>query len=138
MEFMDKFDAEALLRRLKTGNFSGVFMVPTQFHQVFSLDQKILDACHGMQIRTIISNAAPLPQAMKHKIVASLEQFKSYPSPDHSHALLVSIAEHLTAEQPDLPVASVRSETARRATDRHLKIEASISQARVPTWTCHP
>lgn len=69
MEFMDKFDAELLLRRLKSGGFSGVFMVPTQFHQVFSLDQKILDECRGIQIRTIISNAAPLPQAMKHKIV---------------------------------------------------------------------
>jgi acyl-CoA synthetase (AMP-forming)/AMP-acid ligase II len=70
MEFMDKFDAEVLLRRLKSGGFSGVFMVPTQFHQVFSLDAKILDECRGINIRTIISNAAPLPQAMKHKIVA--------------------------------------------------------------------
>jgi long-chain acyl-CoA synthetase len=70
MEFMDKFDAEALLRRLKAGRFSGVFMVPTQFHQVFSLDAKILEECKGIDIRAIISNAAPLPQAMKHKIVA--------------------------------------------------------------------
>lgn len=70
MEFMDKFEPETLLRRLKAGKFSGVFMVPTQFHQVFSLDAKILDACKGIEIKTIISNAAPLPQAMKHKIVA--------------------------------------------------------------------
>jgi len=70
MEFMDKFDPEILLRRLKAGSFSGVFMVPTQFHQVFSLDQNILDECRGANIKTIISNAAPLPQAMKHKIVA--------------------------------------------------------------------
>ncbi|MDX2145838.1 MAG: class I adenylate-forming enzyme family protein [Rhodospirillaceae bacterium] len=70
MEFMDKFDAEALLRRLKSGGFSGVFMVPTQFHQLFGLDQKILDECRGAAIKTIISNAAPLPQAMKQKIVA--------------------------------------------------------------------
>ena len=69
MEFMDKFDAEVLLRRLKSGAFSGVFMVPTQFHQLFSLDQKIIDECRGASIKTIISNAAPLPQAMKHKIV---------------------------------------------------------------------
>jgi len=70
MEFMDKFDAEALLRRLKAGKFSGVFMVPTQFHQVFSLDAKILEECKGIEVRAIISNAAPLPQPMKHKIVA--------------------------------------------------------------------
>ncbi len=69
MEFMDKFDAETLLRRLKSGAFSGVFMVPTQFHQLFSLAPDILHECKGLQIRTIISNAAPLPQAMKHKIV---------------------------------------------------------------------
>ena len=70
MEFMDKFDPEALLRRLKDGKFSGVFMVPTQFHQIFSLDAKILDACRDIEITTIISNAAPLPQALKEKIVA--------------------------------------------------------------------
>lgn len=45
-------------------------MVPTQFHQLFGLNQEILDECRGAAIKTIISNAAPLPQAMKHKIVA--------------------------------------------------------------------
>jgi long-chain acyl-CoA synthetase len=70
MEFMDKFDAETLLRRLKAGAFSGVFMVPTQFHHVFNLDPKILDECRGAEIKAIISNAAPLPQHMKQKIVA--------------------------------------------------------------------
>jgi long-chain acyl-CoA synthetase len=70
MEFMDKFDAAELLHRLKVGGFSGVFMVPTQFHQVFSLDPAVLDDCRGAAVRAIISNAAPLPQAMKHKIVA--------------------------------------------------------------------
>ncbi|MBM3512469.1 MAG: acyl--CoA ligase [Alphaproteobacteria bacterium] len=69
-EFMDKFDAEVLLRRLKTGKFAGVFMVPTQFHQIFSLDPKILEECRGIEIKTVISNAAPLPQALKEKIVA--------------------------------------------------------------------
>jgi long-chain acyl-CoA synthetase len=70
LEFMDKFDAETLLRRLKAGSFSGVFMVPTQFHQVFSLPQAVLDDCKGIAIKTIISNAAPLSQALKQKIVA--------------------------------------------------------------------
>ena len=31
-----------------------------------------------------------------------------------------------------------RAPTARGATDRQLEIEASISQARMPTWTRHP
>ncbi|MDX2222186.1 MAG: class I adenylate-forming enzyme family protein [Rhodospirillaceae bacterium] len=70
MEFMDKFDAETLLRRLKSGGFSGVFMVPTQFHQIFSLNPAILDECRGIPIKSVISNAAPLPQALKEKIVA--------------------------------------------------------------------
>ncbi|MBL8630212.1 MAG: AMP-binding protein [Rhodospirillaceae bacterium] len=70
LEFMDKFDAETLLRRLKVGNFSGVFMVPTQFHQVFSLPQAVLDECRGIDIKSIISNAAPLSQVLKQKIIA--------------------------------------------------------------------
>ncbi len=70
LEFMDKFDAETLLRRLKAGKFSGVFMVPTQFHHVFSLPDAVLNDCKGIAIKTIISNASPLSQHLKQKIIA--------------------------------------------------------------------
>ena len=90
MEFMDKFDAEVLLRRLKSGKFSGVFMVPTQFHQIFSLDPKILDECRGIEIKTIISNAAPLPQALKEKIVAYFGEGKLHETYGSTEAGIVT------------------------------------------------
>lgn len=90
MEFMDKFDAEILLRRLKAGRFSGVFMVPTQFHQIFSLDAKVLDACRGIEIKTIISNAAPLPQALKEKIVAYFGEGKLHETYGSTEAGIVT------------------------------------------------
>jgi long-chain acyl-CoA synthetase len=90
MEFMDKFDPEALLRRLKTGKFSGVFMVPTQFHQIFSLDPTILDECRGIAIKTVISNAAPLPQALKEKIVAYFGEGKLHETYGSTEAGIVT------------------------------------------------
>lgn len=69
VELLDHFDPELVLQRLKAGKFTGVFMVPTHFHGIFSLDPEILDANRPTSLRTIISNAAPLPQPTKKKIV---------------------------------------------------------------------
>lgn len=69
IEILDRFDAEYALRKLKFGGFTGVFMVPTHFQMIFDLPQAVLDECRRPPLRTIISNAAPLPQAMKEKIV---------------------------------------------------------------------
>lgn len=69
IEITDKFDAEQVLRRLKAGGITGIFMVPTHFQMIFDLPQDVLDACRNPPIRAIVSNAAPLPQAMKERIV---------------------------------------------------------------------
>ncbi len=69
IEIMEKFDAEAVLRKFKHGGITGVFMVPTHFHQIFALDPQTLAQYRHPPLKTIISNAAPLPQAMKEKIV---------------------------------------------------------------------
>ncbi len=69
IEIMEKFDAEAVLHKFKHGGITGVFMVPTHFHQIFALDPAILAKYRRPPLKTIISNAAPLPQAMKEKIV---------------------------------------------------------------------
>ena len=69
IEIMEKFDAEAVLHKFKYGGITGVFMVPTHFHQIFALDPSILARYRRPPLKTIISNAAPLPQAMKEKIV---------------------------------------------------------------------
>lgn len=68
-EILDRFDPELTLRKLKTGAFTGIFMVPTHFQMIFELPQAVLDECRLPPLRALISNAAPLPQAMKEKIV---------------------------------------------------------------------
>lgn len=68
-EILDHFDPEELLKTLKEGNFSGVFTVPTQHHAIFSLEQAVLDKYRGAPMKAVISNAAPLPQHLKYKIV---------------------------------------------------------------------
>ena len=52
-----------------TEGITGVFMVPTHFHQIFALPPQVLRALPRAAAAAIISNAAPLPQAMKEKIV---------------------------------------------------------------------
>lgn len=69
IDIMEKFDAERVLYKFKHDGITGVFMVPTHFHQIFSLPTNILERYRHSGLRTIIANAAPLPQAMKEKIV---------------------------------------------------------------------
>ena len=69
IDIMEKFDAERVLHKFKHDGITGVFMVPTHFHQIFSLPTNILERYRHSGLRTIIANAAPLPQAMKEKIV---------------------------------------------------------------------
>ncbi len=64
-----RFDAETVLRELKQRGHSGVFMVPTHFQALFGLDQAVLAANRPAGLKAIISNAAPLPQATKVKII---------------------------------------------------------------------
>lgn len=68
-EILPKFDPEIVLKKLQDLNLSNTFFVPTHFHQIFSLEKKILQKYKPNSLRTIISNAAPLPQATKEKIV---------------------------------------------------------------------
>lgn len=68
-DLLGKFDPELTLRALKQDRHSGVFMVPTHFHAIFGLEQSVLSSQRPDGLRTIISNAAPLPQATKERIV---------------------------------------------------------------------
>ena len=69
VEIIDTFDPEHILRRLSEGAMTGVFMVPTHFHGIFALPPKTRDQFRPTHLKTIISNAAPLPQATKELIV---------------------------------------------------------------------
>jgi acyl-CoA synthetase (AMP-forming)/AMP-acid ligase II len=73
-EIMDKFEPEEVVRKFKSEQITGFFGVPTHFHAIFSLEQSVLEEHRADTLRTIISNAAPLPQAMKEKICGHFGQ----------------------------------------------------------------
>ncbi len=60
------FDAGAVVRRLSAGDIEGVFVVPTHLHRMLELPRASLGV---HRLRTIISNAAALPQPVKEQIV---------------------------------------------------------------------
>ena len=69
VEILDHFDPEIVLGKFVHGGVTGVFMVPTHFHQIFALDPAFLRAHKKTSLKSIISNAAPLPQAIKERVV---------------------------------------------------------------------
>ena len=69
VEVLDKFDPEVTLDRLKHGGITGLFMVPTHFQMIFELPPHVLARYAHPPIKSILANAAPLPQAMKEKII---------------------------------------------------------------------
>jgi len=64
-----KFDPEATLRLLAERRPTGVFLVPTHFNALFALPDSMLALARRTALKTIISNAAPLPQATKERVV---------------------------------------------------------------------
>jgi long-chain acyl-CoA synthetase len=68
-EILPKFEPELVLERLMTLNITNTFMVPTHFNAVFGLGEDTLKKYKTPALKTIISNAAPLPQATKQRIV---------------------------------------------------------------------
>ena len=66
---MERFDPEAVLKACTDERISGVFMVPTHFHGIFAQEERLLAKYRHHGLQTIISNAAPLPQATKERIV---------------------------------------------------------------------
>jgi acyl-CoA synthetase (AMP-forming)/AMP-acid ligase II len=72
VDVLPRFDPEVVLARLGSQPFTGVFMVPAHFQALFALEPAVLERWRGRfaGLRTIISNAAALPQPVKEKIVA--------------------------------------------------------------------
>ena len=68
-EIHARFDPEAVLTTLKDKRLTNVFMVPNHFRAIFDLGQHVLRRARPSTLKTIISNAAPLPQTMKEAIV---------------------------------------------------------------------
>lgn len=68
-EILPRFDPEELLRVIAEVAITNAFMVPTHFNAVFGLGDQVAARADTSSLRTIISNAAPLPQATKVRIV---------------------------------------------------------------------
>ena len=69
IEILGKFEPETVLERLTNGAITGLFMVPTHFQMLFELPPETLAKYRHPPIKSILANAAPLPQAMKEKII---------------------------------------------------------------------
>ncbi|MCX7324974.1 MAG: class I adenylate-forming enzyme family protein, partial [Hyphomicrobiales bacterium] len=67
-EILPAFDPEIVVDRLGQGA-SGTFMVPTHFHSIFALEKRLIDKARKHRLRSIVANAAPLPQSTKEAIV---------------------------------------------------------------------
>ena len=70
IEILDQFEPTVVLERLKHGGITGVFMVPTHFQMIFALPAATLARFGSPPIKAILANAAPLPQALKARIVS--------------------------------------------------------------------
>ena len=68
-EILPKYEPEIVLTKINEMKLTNTFFVPTHFHQLFSLGSKTLGKYDTSSLNAIISNAAPLPQATKEKIV---------------------------------------------------------------------
>ena len=64
-EILPKYDPEVVLRMLSQEHLTNTFFVPTHFHRMFSLEEKVLKKYRCENLNAIMSNAAPLPQATK-------------------------------------------------------------------------
>jgi long-chain acyl-CoA synthetase len=67
---LPRFDPELVLRTLVEHRITNAFMVPTHFTALFGLGENVLSRYDTGTLRTLISNAAPLSQVMKERIVA--------------------------------------------------------------------
>jgi long-chain acyl-CoA synthetase len=68
-EILPGFEPETMLRTLSESGATGTFLVPTIFNALFALERPVLDRWRRFGLKTLMSNAAPLPQKTKEVIV---------------------------------------------------------------------
>ncbi len=72
VELMPAYAPDLLLERMTSGEHTGTFVVPTQLHGLFDLPGRDQARLSEHAFRSIICNAAPLPEETKQK---ALERF---------------------------------------------------------------
>ena len=68
-EILPRFEPEKALKLIEELGITNTFMVPTHFHAIFALGDQTLSRHGTRSLTTIVSGAAPLPQATKEGIV---------------------------------------------------------------------
>ncbi len=68
-EVLRDFEPVATLRALCERGITGTLMVPTHFNAIFALEAKARERWRPSTLNALVSNAAPLPQASKERIV---------------------------------------------------------------------
>jgi len=68
-EILPSFDPEQALRSIQESRATHTFMVPTHFHAILSLGSARHRRYDASSLRTLISNAAALPQATKEAVI---------------------------------------------------------------------
>lgn len=99
---LPRFDPEETLRLLSGRGLTNVFMVPTHFNAIFALGEKTLHRYAPSGLRALISNAAPLSQAMKERIVEHFGEgllYESYGSTEASLVTTLRPADQLRKQQ---------------------------------------
>jgi acyl-CoA synthetase (AMP-forming)/AMP-acid ligase II len=99
---MPRFDPEQVLRLLAEHRCTNAFMVPTFFSAIFALGDEALRRHDTSALRTIVSNAAPLSQALKERIVEHFGEgvlFECYGSTEASIVTSLRPEDQLRKEQ---------------------------------------
>ncbi len=86
----DGFTPERVLEDLDALAITNVFLVPTHFSGLFALGADVLARSRHRDLRTIISNAAPLPQTMKERIVGKFGDDVLFEAYGSTEAAIVS------------------------------------------------
>lgn len=71
-EIARDFDPQMALRRLAEGAATNVFVVPTHLHAFLAASPMALAALRGGALRSIICNAAPLPNPTREAVIAAI------------------------------------------------------------------
>lgn len=99
---LTKFDPEQVLGMWSSAGVTNTFMVPTHFHGIFGLGDDVVARSGRGTLKSIVSNAAPLAQAMKERIVAALGEdllFECYGSTEGGVVSNLAPADQLRKER---------------------------------------
>ena len=87
---LSSFDPEQLLRELEATQATSVFVVPTHVSALFALPEATRARYRFPHLKTVISNAAPLPQSAKEQLVDYFGEGKLFECYGSTEACIVS------------------------------------------------